>query len=218
MSKNQQELTIKDLVAQVESLTAKVKKQSQVITQTGQQVLEIQLAAQKQKIQDIPDPQAILNGGAGNLKQVEAIEEADYATNEDIFQLVGELQGQLDFLEERSIRRGINLTKTNANDLLAPLPDSDGAEPENFPKTLAEFKELNDKKIVELCGFYQILPPSDEQKQQFEDFLADKVKELNIEEQGYEDFGRFGKEEIINLFNSLARYVGVSCRKGDNQW
>ena len=127
MSKNQQELTIKDLVAQVESLTAKVKKQSQVITQTGQQVLEIQLAAQKQKIQDIPDPQAILNGGAGNLKQVEAIEEADYAINEDIFQLVGELQGQLDLLEERSIRRGINLTKTNANDLLAPFPDSYGA-------------------------------------------------------------------------------------------
>ncbi|KAM9888033.1 hypothetical protein OXX69_013172, partial [Metschnikowia pulcherrima] len=84
-----------ELAQQVQQLSELVQKQGQMIAKTGKQLMEMQLSDVKSRMAQMDAPQQKFN-----------IE--DYATNEDIVQLVCELQGQLDFMEDRSIARTFN--------------------------------------------------------------------------------------------------------------
>lgn len=72
-----------DITTQIKELTALVNKQNEVIAKTGKQVLELQMKDVRTKMANI------------DMKPVK-VETEDFATNEDIVQLVGELQIQLD--------------------------------------------------------------------------------------------------------------------------
>ena len=94
------------LRSQVEELQQLVKKQNLLISKTGQSVLELQLAKQKTDVEEFDSKYA-----GGKSKTVASHgDTTDFATNEDLVQLVGELQGQLDSIEERSVRRPVSYT------------------------------------------------------------------------------------------------------------
>lgn len=175
---------MEDLQKKIKELEAIVQKQTVILAKTGQQVLDLQLSAKKKDLNGIPDAPK-LGGDSGLI------------TQEDVNELVGELQGQLDFLELRTIRRGINLAIENEDGILAPLPDADGEEPATFPKTLKEFKQLSDSRVMELSGYYQLLPDADE--------VTSRLSE-------------FSQEELYEIYDSLARYLGIKYRKIKGNW
>lgn len=235
-------LTVEELTAKVNALAEKVKKQAQLLTSTGQQVLDLQLHSTKSKFADLPNPQDVLKeAGLAPIprdedarvqpprqhqprqtqpQEYDVIDsEADYATNEDIMQLVGELQGQLELLEERSIRRSINLTLSSDEARLAPLPDTDGSEPskDTFPQTLGEFKKLSNSRILELCSFYQLLPPTEQDNQQISDFLTDKIQQLNFDNSTAKT-SDYSEAELDEFHDKLARYLGIQHRRVAGAW
>lgn len=127
------------LKQQVAELQELVKRQSLIISKTGQNVLELQVSKQRSDVNSFGKP-------AATKSSVAQLESADYATNEDLVQLVGELQGQLETIEERSIRRLVNYSKTDSKDLLSPLPNADAEIPVVgdglFPRSLGDFENL----------------------------------------------------------------------------
>lgn len=64
-----------------------------------------------------------------DFKEEEENPELDYVTGDDIVELVTELQGQLDLIENRSIRRQANGFAINDDDAIAPLASTDGSIP-----------------------------------------------------------------------------------------
>ncbi|CCE87250.1 Piso0_005793 [Millerozyma farinosa CBS 7064] len=205
-----------DLQQKVESLSELVSKQSKMIAKTGEEVMKLQLKGLREQV-----PQSS-SGGAGSKVDMD-----DYATNEDLVQLVGELQNQLDYLEERNVRRIVNSQLHTKGDgaIIAPLPSKDGEEPPEdvFPKTLSEFKKISKYEAIMLCEFYDIwsfdtasdeaLNAKDLSIEDTKKFLAgasnktidEKVKELS-------------DKDFDDVFDHLARYLGVPVRKHDNVW
>ncbi|AET41536.1 Mrp8p Ecym_8253 [Eremothecium cymbalariae DBVPG len=207
------------LKKQVEELQSLVKRQSLLISKTGQSVLEMQVSKQKKDIADFDDnylPAGSNNNNAGTL------DTTGFATNEDLVQLVGELQGQLDSMEERSVRRVTNSTKTESKDFLTPLPNADGEipDPKNglFPLTLGHFEKLEDIKLYKLAKFYELLAPSIKEQEKFEEFLEGKVGDFHISETPDDDIEKelksLSKEELDDIFNDVARYLGIRVRRG----
>lgn len=64
-----------------------------------------------------------------DFEEEEENPELDYVTGDDIVELVTELQGQLDLIENRSIRRQANGFAINDDDAIAPLASTDGSIP-----------------------------------------------------------------------------------------
>lgn len=186
---------MEEIKAQIETLAAKVEQQSKVIATTGQHVLELEIGAQKKGLQ----PQQT---------------NEDVVTHEDIAVLVGELQQQLDLVEERSIRRGINLALPGGSSPLAPLPDADGNEPPVVPKTHQEFENMSGDQVLSLCEFYQLLPSNDLQKRHVEDFLAGQVEQLDLAAHAQTLAQGVSNGELDHYYNLLARFMGVRSRRG----
>ena len=105
------------LKKKVSDLQELVQKQNLLISKTGKNVLELQIAKQKSDVD---------NFGPSRAQVTAQFDSTDFATNDDLVQLVAELQGELNVIEERSIRRLVNSTKTDQDATLAPIPNADG--------------------------------------------------------------------------------------------
>lgn len=206
---------------QVADLQRLVKKQSLIISKTGQNVLEMQISKQRSDVGSIgPKP-------AESKHNVAQMEASEVATNEDLVQLVGELQGQLDTIEERNVRRLVNATKTMPEDILAPLPNADSEIPQGgesgvFAVTLKDFDGLSDVALFKLAKFYELLPPSLKEQEKFEDFMEGKVEDFHISEMPDEEVQRelknYSSGQLDDIFNDLARYLGLRSRRGVATW
>ncbi|CDK30052.1 unnamed protein product [Kuraishia capsulata CBS 1993] len=212
------ELTLDKLAEQVTNLAGLVSRQGKVLSKTGEQVLEMQIKGTKAEVDAIEVP--TLRGERS--KQVQpTVDTTDFVTNEDIVQLVGELQGQLDILEQRTIRRTVNSGLVAQDAIVAPQLNMDGLEPSpgTFPKTLGGFNALTDADLVDLCTFYDLLPPNEEQEQRMNEFMSGEAETPNLEDLRIgakpEDYDQ---KELDSLFDELARYIGVRSRRTEGAW
>ncbi|CAI4044553.1 hypothetical protein SKDZ_11G0740 [Saccharomyces kudriavzevii ZP591] len=212
------------LQKQISELQDLVKKQSLIISKTGERVLELQVAKQKNAVSDFDSKfSKSISKKSGSTAQFDA---TDFATNEDLVELVKELQGELNFIEERSIRRLVNSMKKGDDDVIAPLPNADGDIPDTsdgvFPKSLKEFRDIADLKLIRLAKFYERLPPTLKEQEDFENFLEGKVEAFHINETTDEEVSKelekFSKNELDDAFNDVARYLGLSLRRGTEIW
>lgn len=201
-----------DLQSQINDLKSQIVKQRDIIAKTAQQLLALQVKDTKKQMDAIPDPFS-LSGKSNN------IDTSDFATNEDLVQLVGELQGQLNLLEQKSILRTVNSHQLKETDILLPLPNVDGDMPisEIFPHSIAEFADLSDDVIIELCKFYQLLPPTLEERAKMQAFEEGKIASPNDPlNADYEPPADDYPPETVNiLFSELAKFLGVSHIKRD---
>ncbi|QLG70552.1 hypothetical protein HG535_0A04930 [Zygotorulaspora mrakii] len=210
------------LKTQVAELQELVKRQTLLISKTGQNVLELQVSKQRSDVNSFGSSKQSSGSKVSNPQ----VESADLATNEDLVQLVGELQGQLDTIEERSIRRLANSAKVDAHEFLSPLPNADGeiplAEGNLFPRTLKEFKAITNISLFKLAKFYELLPPSLKEQEAFEDFLEGKVQDFHIDEipdeEVEKELKKYSADQLEDVFNDLARYLGLKQRRGTATW
>lgn len=186
---------VQDLSKRVDALTAYVEKQAKMIGKTGEQLVAMQVKNVKE-----------LMAGGGSKIDME-----DYITNDDIVQLVGELQGQLDALEERTTRRMFNchLSVENDDGLIAPITNQDGETPlELLPKTVGEFKSLDKKSIVQLCHFYEVI-----KEVLPENFQPGNENNGETEEAFWKRMENLSAKEVDEYHDELARYLGLRVRK-----
>lgn len=198
------EPTLKDLQLQIEDLKNTVAKQRKVITETAEQVLRIQVNDTKQKMNNIKIPDI-----AGNSNSNDS---TDYATNEDLVQLVGELQGQLNILEQKSMIRILNASKKNDGDELIKLPNFDGEYPLDtlFPKNVEALIDLSDDSLIELCKFYQLMPVTLEEEARMQAFIEGKINSPNDHLADFEPPADDYPAGLMNdLFNELTKFLGV---------
>lgn len=183
---------VNELSKRLDALTAFVEKQAKMIGKTGEQLVSMQVQNVKQ-----------LMGGNQNVDM------EDYVTNDDIVQLVGELQGQLDSLEERTTRRMFNchLDVEKDEGTLAPITNKDGDEPgDSFPKTVGEFKKLDKKSIVQLSRFYELV------KQEIPENY-EPGSEAESEDDFWKRMETLSDKEVDGLHDELSRFLGLRVRK-----
>lgn len=186
-----------DLAAKVDSLSKIVEKQTKLLGQTGQKLIELQIRDTKAAI-----------GGKFDCK-VSALDKDEFITNEDVVQLVGELQGQLDELEERSIRRTFNIQLDSSTGLISPLLNKEGDVPgSNFPKTVQEFSNMSRKQVIEYCVFYDVIVPegSNGASAESADLITDEI------------VSEYSDQEIDQMHDELARFMGLRVRKCGGVW
>lgn len=221
---DKEDLTLEQLHDQVQSLSKVVEMQSQLIAKTGKQLMDIQVKDVKSKMNADTEK--------SSSKAVN-VDMDDYATNEDIIQLVGELQGQLDMLEDRNIRRTINshLSSDDKSGLIAPIANKDGDEPPEdvFPVNIGELLNLSKYEIVQLCEFYELVIPMDQQEH-LKDFLENNNDMVDMEgakrllEVGADNatlkerVDAYSEKQIDELFDLLTRFIGVRARRGKTAW
>ena len=205
------------LKKKVSDLQELVQKQNLLISKTGKNVLELQIPKQKSDVD---------NFGPSRAQVTAQFDSTDFATNDDLVQLVAELQGELNVIEERSIRRLVNSTKTDQDATLAPIPNADGEAPsltdEMFPHTLKEFEEMDDIRLYRLAKFYEKLPLTMKEQEDFDKVLEGKVEDLHISKLSDEDITKelkkLSKDELDDAFNDIARYLGLRSRRGTGIW
>ena len=188
---------------QLDDIKGQLAKQAKLLAKTAQQVLSLQVSSTRKDLNQIPDP-------------IPNSDNTDYATNEDLVQLVGELQGQLNLLEQKSSSRTANAHLSNDTDEIIILPNLDGDLPDKeiFPKTIADFAAISDDTIIFLCSFYQLLPPTLEERAAMQAFIEGKVKSPNVEFKPSAD--EYPPETIDTLYKELAIFLGLSHIKRDS--
>lgn len=197
------EPTNSDLSTRIDALASIVEKQSKIIAQTGQKLIEMQLKNVKLAIAGADSgPQS-----TGASKQ--ALDAEDFITNEDIVQLVGELQGQLDELEERSIRRTFNIQLEKPDGLIAPLLNKEGDIPGTaFPTTVEEFAAMDKVAVIKFCVFYDVIVPEGKSGTSADN--SELVTEEIVD--------AYSQEEVDSMHDELARFMGLKFRKGSKVW
>lgn len=209
--------------ARIARLELLVKRQSELLSKTGQQVLALTVERTKTQVEELAPPVI-----PGVTPETQSIDTSEFVVNDDIVQLVKELQGQLDNLETRSIRRGVNIMKTDPRAMLAPMLNNDGEVPPEamWPGTLEAFQEMDDAQILALCAFYDMVPLLEAEQERLEAFvgrdmsaltdqeIADGLGSLSVEPL-VEDWT---EEEMDGMFDELARYVGVTMRRNTGAW
>ncbi|GMM45911.1 Mrp8 protein [Pichia kluyveri] len=188
---------------QLDDIKGQLAKQAKLLAKTAQQVLSLQVSSTRKDLNQIPDP-------------IPNSDNTDYATNEDLVQLVGELQGQLNLLEQKSSSRTANAHLSNDTDEIIILPNLDGDLPDKeiFPKTIADFAAISDDTIIFLCSFYQLLPPTLEERAAMQAFIEGKVKSPNVEFKPSAD--EYPPETIDTLYKELSIFLGLSHIKRDS--
>lgn len=187
-------MDVKQLEQKVNELSSIVEKQSILISKTGQQLVEIQVKSVKDKMSNL------------DVKQPDL---SDYVTNEDIVQLVGELQTQLDYLEDRSINRLVNSKLKTDDQEIAPISNKDGDLSDLLPKTVGDFKKLAHEDIIKLGEFYELVLPN-------EDNLNKLLEDNNLKSLE-EVYGKLDQssnlsmapEEVELLKKDLQKYLGL---------
>ncbi len=98
---NKNPLSLEQLSLEVNRLREVVNKQTTLLGSTGQKVMELSIRSQRNDIASLNlgdnnngSPAKSLRNPAPSYQQ--PIDTSDFMTSEDIVQLVGELQGQLD--------------------------------------------------------------------------------------------------------------------------
>lgn len=221
---DKKDLTLEQLHDQVQSLSKVVEMQSQLIAKTGKQLMDIQVKDVKSKMNADTEKSS---SKAANVDM------DDYATNEDIIQLVGELQGQLDMLEDRNIRRTINshLSSEDVDGLIAPIANKDGDEPldDVFPASIGHLLNLSKYDIVQLCEFYELVIPMDQQEH-LKAFLENNNEMVDMEgakrllEVGADNATlkeraeAYSDKQIDELFDMFTRFIGVRVRRSELSW
>lgn len=204
-----------DLAQKVEQLSELVQKQGQVIAQTGKRLMEMQLS-------DVKSKMALMDASTQPKFNIE-----DYATNEDIVQLVCELQGQLDYMEDRTIARTFNSHLTKAsdnNEKIAPLCNRDGTmAPEYFPSTVGDLNKISPADLLLLCEFYDLIVEN-ETNPEMEAIMkadtltaedAEKLMNNTLENKTAEQkLEQFSAQDVDDLFDEFARFIGVRIRRG----
>lgn len=206
-------MTSEDLNAKIDELFALVHKQNEIIANTGRQLMEMQ-------IKDVKTKMATMD------VKPQTIDTEDFATNEDIVQLVGELQSQLDFLEDRTIKRVFNSHLDNNSDdtaQIAPLGNKFGEPaPLVFPKTVSELKAITPATLVQLAEYYELIEES-EPSAELEEII--KSETLSKEDAAKllgpsqldatidEKLQLFSAEDLDALFDDFARHIGVRIRR-----
>ncbi|KAI3406659.2 MRP8 [Candida oxycetoniae] len=196
----------------VKDLEALIEKQSKIIATTGQKLIEIQ----------INDVKSRMSSMDSNPKSTSQIDTEDYVTNEDVVQLVTELQSQLDFLEDRTIRRTYNTSVINDEEKIAPLSNKDGDFPTfPIPQTLGEFKSLAKRDTLRLGLFYEIILPNEEEiKHTLEHGSNSKngIIDLATNKDISQLESQFDKEQVSEIYDELARYFGIKHRRRSDGW
>ncbi|CAK9441388.1 uncharacterized protein LODBEIA_P52560 [Lodderomyces beijingensis] len=202
--------SLEDKVKQLESL---VEKQSKLIASTGQKLLELQVDHVKSKMAqlDTAKPAASTQ-----------LDTDDYVTNEDVVQLVTELQSQLDFLEDRTLRRTYNASLREDTEKIAPLSNKDGDFPTfSIPETFGGFKTLKRQQILKMGVFYEIILPNENEitetlangsasKNDIIDLASNKdVSQLEAQ---------FDEDQTNEVYDELARYFGLKHRRRSDGW
>lgn len=231
------QLSLPQLNDKIKELTALVHRQSKLIGQTGQQLIEIQVNDVKKQMGKAGSISSQL--GQKHLQhqpqQQLNIDTSDFVTNEDIIQLVGELQGQLDNVEERSIRRTFNaqLNESTKDRIIAPISNKDGdyAPDDLFPTTISRLLSLDKFEIIQLSEFYELVIPLSQQ-QELQNFLASENVDSKEAEKLFVGGGgdvndksdlesrvnSYTQKQLDDLFDELSRYIGVNVRKNKNAW
>lgn len=237
-SSNNMSKEISELKKRIYQLEQLVQKQNKIITKTGQNVLELQVDKQRQSIGGLASTSTY--HGTDRLSRLDT---TDFVTNDDIVQLVGELQIELNNIEERSIRRMINANKSKPTDILAPLPNPDGETPtfkpadssydfDFFPRTVNDFVRIDDLDLIKLAKFYECVPPTLNDKLELDKFLDEKIDSLSssnhnktfsndvliTDEKLKTELKSYSRDQLDDIFNDVARYLGLPNRRGTDVW
>lgn len=201
--------TIKELSDKVNKLTALVERQSKLLAQTGQKLMELQ-------VKDVKSRMAQLE----QRPPMSPPDLSDYVNNEDIVQLVTELQTQLDTLEDRTIRRAKNSLIIKPDEKLAPLTNRYGDYPEfELPNTLKDLQELSKIDLIRLALFYEIIIPDQQQQEQELEgtpgFMDPDIAMLHSIPDANVLADNFDEIQMKEVFDEVARYYGVKFRKSD---
>lgn len=198
---------MEELKTQIADLQAQLDKQRLLIAKTAQQLIQVQVKATQTEIRNIPTPADAISGD---------LDTSDFATNEDLVQLVAELQGQLTLLDDKSIIRTKNSHVKEDTDLLDPLPNLDGTLPDEFPASVAEFNALGDDSIVQLARFYELVPPNVDEQAKWDLYLNGQSNSSELKDDEIL-IGAEGVDELTveGLWSQLAVFLGISHLKRD---
>jgi hypothetical protein len=220
-------LSLGTLKEEVEKLVVQVKKNTNAIIDTGNQILDIQLDKERARLErDLPTTGQLERTGkhSETLSQSEKDEDAEETqvsgtlTYDDLVELVTELQGQLDMLDERSIRRTANAFVSDDSDVIAPLPGRDGeipTEEEGFPRNLRQFKDLDFSQVEQWLRLYELLPPNEEELNEILDRVGAKLEDLGAIPAEKKPSNCY--EADLN-FDNLARFLGLRIRRTKDAW
>lgn len=214
---------ISKLRNQVLELQGLVKRQSTMLAKTGQSVIELQIAQQKTDIRSL-DLEKKPNKPAAAEASL-SIDTSEFATNGDLEQLVEELQGQLDYLEERSIRRVANNNKRDPADAIGPLPNADGDLSIDLkiplPETVQEFSNIKDLDLCKVAEFYGVLPFPQSDLEAITEGLRNE-EDVSIptftDATAADQLKKYTKEEMDVIFDTVARYLGLNNRRTKGTW
>lgn len=173
-----------DSKAEIAALKAQVKKLQTMLLATGQQVMQLQVELRKLKIDDIGNKAQELQ----TLVPGSAPRPSEYVTESDLNDMVVELQGQFNILDEKSIKRSLNSASTNA---LASVPNADGEHSPTFPKTIAELQSLSREALFAEWAFLELMPGVEK----IEDILTPNEAE--------------NSKVLAELYDSFAAFIGV---------
>ncbi|SGZ55862.1 CIC11C00000000461 [Sungouiella intermedia] len=203
-----------DLNEKIKELYALVHKQSEVIAQTGKQLMEIQVKDVKSKMAQMDT-------------KPQTIDTEDFVTNEDIVQLVGELQSQLDFLEDRTVKRAFNThidSSSAPTSRIAPLCNRFGEPaPAEFPETVEDLQKISPENLLHLAEYYELIVenepnPELEEIINSDTFTKEDAEKLlgpaQLNQTTEEKLKLFSKDDLNELFDEFTRYIGVRIRRG----
>lgn len=220
--------TVESLQAEINALREQLKKNTRVVLNTGEQVIAMQMEKQRKGLAEV-DIKTGTGGDAGQASDVgksgKAAQDADLGDMEEdqplmqseVVDLVAELQGQLDVLDERSIRRTANAGITNDDDRVAPLPGSDGVSPEaddGFPQTLKEFKAMGPKLVEQWARYYELLPPDENEIQELLARAGAEDEDIEVPPMP----ASYSPEQMDDMFDNLARFMGLRVRRSKGVW
>lgn len=205
----------KNLQEQIDQLGHQVAKQRKILASTAQQLLSLQLKQNREKLASIPnpDPASMLASASGKIpSSSDSIDTSEFATNQDLVQLVGELQGQLTLLDERSKNRVANSLLTEDDETILPIPNVDGknAPASIYPATIGDYKKLTPDQLIENCSFYELLPETAEEEARMKAFMAGKIKSPNVPPEEFKlKASDYPKKVIDELYVSFRTFIGL---------
>lgn len=201
------------LQEQIDQLGHQVAKQRKILASTAQQLLSLQLKQNREKLASIPNPESIAASAEHKAPgSSESIDTSEFATNQDLVQLVGELQGQLTMLDERSKNRVANSLLEEDGEKILPIPNVDGKHaPENiYPATIADYKKLSPDQLIQICSFYELLPETAEEDARMKAFMAGKIKSPNVPPEEFKlKASDYSKKIIDGLYESFRIFIGL---------
>lgn len=197
------DITVEQLNERINGLSSLVEKQSALISKTGQQLIEMQVKNVKTSMNNMD-----MKKGKSN-----DVDLSDYVTNDDIVQLVGELQTQLDSLEQRSINRVLNSKCQSPEDKITSVTNKDGDVMEDlFPKTVKDFKGLDKVSLIQLAEFYELILPDAENVDQFlHDNKSQSIEQAhsNSKDSIAAHIDDFSDQDISAIRQDLAKFLGL---------